>query len=202
MDNHGRINFIPVSSKLKWDEYFMLQAMLASYKSKDPNTKVGCVFVDENHHQITMGYNGAVAGIDETQMPWGNDRTVPLEYQKYGYVIHAEANAIIHKNASLVGSRAYVTLFPCNECAKLIASQRVREIIYLDDKYDDSSEVKIAKKIFDLSGVTYRQLAMSETLLGALNEYLLSLLPTASKKPLKQRNDHIEQKDQSDTAHR
>lgn len=170
------VNFIPVKSNLSWDEYFMLQAMLASYKSKDPSTKVGCVFVDEHHHQITMGYNGAIAGIDETKMPWGNDRSVPLEFQKYGYVIHSEANAITHRNASLAGARGYVTLFPCNECAKLIASQKVAEIIYLSDKYRDTPEIRISKRIFDLAGVKYRQMTMSSALVSKFNDYLLSML--------------------------
>ncbi|MFM8313977.1 MAG: deoxycytidylate deaminase [Deltaproteobacteria bacterium] len=173
---HHLVNFVPVASQLHWDEYFMLQAMLASYKSKDPNTKVGCVFVDEKNHQITMGYNGAVAGVDETQIPWGNDRSVPLEYQKYGYVIHSEANAISHARGSLKGSRGYITLFPCNECAKLIANQRVTEIIYLSDKYRDTPENKISKKIFDLSGVRTRALTMDPKLIDRVHAYLLGLL--------------------------
>ncbi|NBX83661.1 cytidine deaminase [bacterium] len=173
---HHLVNFVPVASQLHWDEYFMLQAMLASYKSKDPNTKVGCVFVDENNHQITMGYNGAVAGVDESQIPWGNDRSVPLEYQKYGYVIHSEANAISHARGSLKGSRGYITLFPCNECAKLIANQRVTEIIYLSDKYRNTPENKISKKIFDLSGVRYRALTLDPQLIDRVHTYLLGLL--------------------------
>lgn len=176
MASDERVNFIPVASTLSWDEYFMLQAMLASYKSKDPSTKVGCVFVDKNNHQITMGYNGAVAGIDESQMPWGNDRTVPAEYQKYGYVIHSEANAITHRNASLEGSRGYVTLFPCNECAKLIASQKVDEIVFLSDKYKDTPEVRISKRIFDLSGVRYRQMELAPSVVSKLHVYLKSIL--------------------------
>jgi len=60
------INFIEAKSALSWDEYFMLQAMIAAFKSKDPATKVGSVFVGQNNHQITMGYNGLVAGIDES----------------------------------------------------------------------------------------------------------------------------------------
>jgi len=154
----------------------MLQAMLASYKSKDPNTKVGCVFVDRFNHQITMGYNGAVAGIDEAQMPWGNNKEVPYEFQKYGYVIHSEANAISHRNASLEGSRGYVTLFPCNECAKLIASHRVSEILYLSDKYRDTPEIRISKRIFDLAGVRYRPVTVSVELIEGLNQYLHSML--------------------------
>jgi dCMP deaminase len=170
------VNYIPVESSLCWDEYFMLQAMLASFKSKDPNTKVGCVFVDENNHQITMGYNGTVAGIDESQIPWGNDKTVPLEYQRYGYVVHAEANAISHSNASLKRSRGYVTLFPCNECAKLIASQRVAEVVYLSDKYSDTPEVRISKKLFDLAGIKYRPVDLRPQVIEHLSDYLKGLL--------------------------
>ena len=137
-------------STLSWDEYFMLQAMIAAFKSKDPATKVGSVFVDKNNHQITMGYNGFVAGIDEAKVPWGKDKSLPLEFQKYGYVVHSEANAILHSSRSLEGSRAYVTLFPCNECAKLIASSKVTEVIYLSDKHQETESNRIAKKIFDL----------------------------------------------------
>ena len=73
-------NYFEVKSQLSWDEYFMLQAMMASFKSKDPATKVGCVFVDQNNHQITMGYNGFVAGIDESQLPWGKDKSQPQNH--------------------------------------------------------------------------------------------------------------------------
>lgn len=170
------VNFIPVSSRLQWDEYFMLQAMLASFKSKDPNTKVGCVFVDRNNHQLTMGYNGAIAGVDESKMPWGNDRTVPYEYQKYGYVMHGEANAISHRTASLEGSRGYVTLFPCNECAKLIASQKVSEIIYLSDKYRDTPENRISKHLFELAGVKFRQITLRKEIVDELKSYLHTIL--------------------------
>lgn len=169
-------NFIPSKSPLSWDEYFMLQAMIAAFKSKDPATRVGSVFVDHNNHQITMGYNGFVAGIDESKLPWGKDKSLPLEFQKYGYVVHSEANAILHASRSLEGSRVYVTLFPCNECAKLIASSKVREVIYLSDKDSHTEGNRIAKKIFDLSSVKYRKLEFSPELLQKLNEHLLNLI--------------------------
>lgn len=166
------INFIPVHSALNWDEYFMLQAMIAAFKSKDPATKVGTVFVDNNHHQVTMGYNGLIAGIDENKIPWGKDQSVSLEFQKYGYVVHAEANAILHSSQKLDGTKAYVTLFPCHECAKLIASSKVREVIYLSDKYIHTESNRIAKKIFELAGVSYRQLPFNDKILDKLNEHL------------------------------
>lgn len=174
MDNN--VNFIEVMSPINWDEYFMLQAMIASFRSKDPATKVGSVFVDPYNHQITMGYNGFVAGIDETKLPWGKNGSVSLEYQKYGYVVHAEANAILHASRSLEGSRCYVTLFPCNECAKLIASKRVSEVIYLSDKHQDKEHTKIAKRIFELAGIKYRQLSVSQELLDDLGTHLKKLI--------------------------
>ena len=174
--SNDQVNFIETKSALNWDEYFMLQAMIAAFKSKDPATKVGCVFVDQNNHQITMGYNGFIAGIDESKLPWGKDKTVPLEFQKYGYVVHSEANAILHSSRSLAGSRAYVTLFPCNECAKLISSSKVSEVIYLSDKHQDSESNRMAKKIFELSGISFRQLEYRPEILLKLNEHLQNLL--------------------------
>ena len=154
----------------------MLQAMTASFKSKDPNTKVGCVFVDDNNHQISMGYNGQIAGIDEQKLPWGNDKTVGFERQKYAYVVHSEANAILHAKSSLENSRVYVTLFPCHECAKMIATVKVKEVVYLSDKYQGTVENDIAKKIFDLSGIRYRQLSVRPDLIQNLGQYLISML--------------------------
>lgn len=169
-------NYFKVESNLNWDEYFILQAMIASFKSKDPSTKVGCVIVNENNHQVTMGYNGMVAGIDEGQLPWGKDKTVPLEHQKYAYVVHAETNAILHASRSLEGCRAYVTLFPCNECAKLIASKKIKEVIYLSDKHRELETNTVAKKIFDLAGIKYRSVEIGEKHLKKLNEHLKHLI--------------------------
>lgn len=167
-------NYFDVSSALSWDEYFMLQAMLASFKSKDPATKVGSVFVDQNNHQLTMGYNGFIAGIDEAKLPWGKDKDQPLEHQKYGYVVHSEANAILHSPTSLSNSKCYVTLFPCNECAKLLASVKVSEVIYLSDKHCETQSNTIAKKIFDLTGIKYRQLTPSKDVINKLTHHLIS----------------------------
>jgi dCMP deaminase len=171
-----RVNFLPVNSTLNWDEYFMLQAMMASFKSKDPNTKVGCVFVDDNNHQLSMGYNGQIAGIDETKTPWGNNKTVPLDQQKYAYVVHSEANAILHAKADLAHSRCYVTLFPCHECAKMIATVKVKEVVFLSDKYSDTLENQISKRILDMSGVNYREIKIRKEIVTDLCSYLTSVI--------------------------
>lgn len=171
-----KVNFLPVSSHLNWDEYFMLQAMMASFKSKDPNTKVGCVFVDDNNHQLSMGYNGQLAGIDESKIPWGRNKTVPLDQQKYAYVVHSEANAILHAKADLAESRCYVTLFPCHECAKMIATVKVKEVVFLSDKYSDTVENQIAKRIFDMSGIKYREMKLRKDIVTDLTTYFSTVI--------------------------
>lgn len=171
-----KINFFPVSSKLNWDEYFMLEALMASFKSKDPNTKVGCVFVDDNNHQLSMGYNGQIAGIDETKIPWGNITTVPLDQQKYAYVVHSEANAILHAKADLTGSRCYVTLFPCHECAKMLATKKIKEVIYLSDKYNGTPGNQVAKKIFEMSNIKVRELKITADVVDNLTQYLHAMI--------------------------
>ncbi len=170
MENN-KINFIDVNSAINWDEYFMLQAVMASFKSKDPATKVGCVFVDQNNHQITFGYNGFVAGIDESKLPWGKDKEVSLEFQKYGYVVHAEANAILHTTNALSNAKCYVTLFPCHECAKLLASSKVSEIIYLQDKHSGTESNRISKKIFELTEIKTRKLELSSDIIDKLTSH-------------------------------
>ena len=105
----------------------------------------------------------------------GKDTSVPLEHQKYAYVVHAEVNAILHSPGSLIGARAYVTLFPCHECAKLIASCKVSEIIYLSDKYKDTESNRIARKIFHLAGIKTRQFSLSQSIIKELSRHLCDL---------------------------
>lgn len=164
-------NYIPVKSSINWDEYFMMQALIASYRSKDPSTKVGSVFVDHRNHQISMGYNGFIAGIDEKQLPWGKIKDLPYEEQKYAYVVHSEANAILHATGSLENSKCYVTLFPCHECAKLLATVKIKEVIYLHRKEGTESD-RISQKIFDLSKITYRPLSIDEATIKPFFDYI------------------------------
>ena len=124
-----------------------------------------------------MGYNGFVAGIDETLLPWGKATNQPPEYQKYSYVVHAEANAILHAKAPLEGSKCYVTLFPCHECTKLIASVKVKEIIFLSDKHCHTDSNAISKRILEMCGISYRKLEIKEELFKSVSDHLLKLNP-------------------------
>lgn len=141
---------------LSWDQYFMGVALLSAQRSKDPNTQVGACIVNKEHKILSMGYNGMPSGCEDDLMPWGRDEE-PLE-SKYMYVCHAELNAILnYGGGSLKDAIVYVTLFPCNECAKAIIQSGIKEIVYLSDKYADSEATKASKRMFDIVGVKYRQ---------------------------------------------
>ena len=58
---------------------------------------------------------------------------------------------------TLRGSRCYVTLFPCNECAKAIIQAGIKEVIYMCDKYADSESTMASKKMFEMAGVKYTE---------------------------------------------
>ena len=143
-------------AKLTWDEYFMAMAKLSALRSKDPNTKVGACIVDQDHKVVSNGYNGMPRGIDETKVSWNKGEGLD---SKYLYVCHAEFNAILNtrNGASLRGCRLYVTLFPCNECAKAVIQTGIKEVIYLDNKYQDTTGVQASLKMLKLAGIKIRK---------------------------------------------
>ena len=141
---------------LSWDEYFMGLAILSSQRSKDPSTQVGACIVNSELKIVSVGYNGAPRGYDDDKdMTW--ERSGDFLDTKYAYVCHSELNAILNSNMSVKNCKLYVTLFPCNECAKVIIQSGIKEIVYLSDKYEGTKENIAAKKIFDVCGVKYRE---------------------------------------------
>lgn len=143
---------------ISWDDYFMGVAILSSMRSKDPNTQVGACIVNRDKKIVGIGYNGFPIGINDSEFPWENVGE-HLD-TKYPYVVHAEPNAILNSTTSLKNCILYVTLFPCNECAKLIIQAGIKEIIFLEDKYSSSESIIASKKMFDAVGVTYRRINM------------------------------------------
>ena len=139
---------------ITWDEYFMGVAMLAARRSKDPNTQVGACIVSPDNIIISTGYNGLPNGCSDDEYPWEREG----EETKYPYVVHAELNAILNANGrDLRGSRLYVALFPCNECAKAIIQAGIKTIVYGQDKYADTPAVRASKRMLNAAGVRYYQ---------------------------------------------
>lgn len=155
-----------MSSKRKdyinWDEYFMGVAKLSGMRSKDPNTQVGCCIVSQDNKILSMGYNGLPQGCSDDEFPWEREGENPLE-TKYIYTVHSELNAILnYRGGSLEGAKLYVSLFPCNECAKAIIQSGIKEVIYAENKYQDTAAVQASMRMFQGAGVSYQQYRFSD----------------------------------------
>ena len=114
---------------------------------------------------VGIGYNGFPRGCSDDVLPWGREGENELD-TKYMYVCHAEMNAILNINTAnargcKVGSESgikqqmYVSLFPCNNCCKMIIQSGIVEVIYLRDKYYDSNMSVASRRMFDMAGVKY-----------------------------------------------
>ncbi|GER53180.1 deoxycytidylate deaminase [Striga asiatica] len=146
---------------LSWDDYFMAIAFLSAERSKDPNRQVGACLVSENGIILGIGYNGFPRGCSDDKLPWSkkSKNGNPLE-TKYPYVCHAEVNAILNTNhASAAGQKLYVTMFPCNECAKIIIQSGVSEVIYYVEKRLDNTDAAYvaSHKLLSMAGVKVRR---------------------------------------------
>ena len=140
---------------ISWDDYFMGLAHLSAMRSKDPNTQVGACIVDNDKKVVSIGYNGMPKGLDD-KFPW--EREGGFLDTKYAFVVHAELNAILNSSRPVEGCTIYVSLFPCNECAKAIIQSGIKAIIYESDKYADTESVMASKKMLLNAGVTLKQL--------------------------------------------
>lgn len=137
---------------ISWDEYFMGVALLASGRSKDPNTQVGACIVDEQNRILSTGYNGFPQGCSDDEFPWNRDES--LGETKYQFVVHAELNAVLNaRGKNLSGSKLYVSLFPCHECAKAIIQSGIAEVVYLSDKYNGTASDIASKRMLRAANV-------------------------------------------------
>lgn len=146
---------------MKFDPINMQQALDVAQKSEDPQTKVGCVILNKDG-AYSSGYNHMP---ERARVKFPLCRDDDLVKSKYPYIIHAEMDAItkLHKwcrtDNNLV---AYVTLFPCSNCAKLLVQSGVKEIYYLDDKYADKPDTIASKKLLDGCRVKYHKVEFDQ----------------------------------------
>lgn len=147
---------------ISWDEYFMGVAYMSAMRSKDPNTQVGACIVSQDNKILSMGYNGFPRGCSDDEFPWCREGD-PLD-NKYFYTTHSELNAILnYRGGSLENAKMYVTLFPCNECAKAIIQAGIKTLFYADDKYSDTASVIASKRMLKASGVEFKKYEKSGT---------------------------------------
>ena len=109
-----------------WDEYFLNMSGLAKSKSRDRSSQVGCVIVGDGNSVLSMGYNGFPRGVRD------NIEERHIRPLKYKFTEHAERNAIYNaarNGICLLGSRIYVHIWPCTDCARAIIQSGISKII-------------------------------------------------------------------------
>lgn len=139
------------------EELYMNMALLSSARSKDPNTQVGACYVSSDGKLLSIGYNGTPDGWLDDKFPWGNKED-DEKNTKYPYVIHAEMNGITSYKGPITdfkGSTIYVTLFPCQNCAKLLIQAGVKRIVYLIDDRQETEDNICTKTMLEQCGVEY-----------------------------------------------
>jgi dCMP deaminase len=122
------------TARPSWDDYFMATAVLISTRSPCERLHVGCVIVsagDRKNRIIAAGYNGFLPGTPHvSRVRDGHEQAT----------VHAEQNAIAdaaRRGSSVEGCVAYVTHFPCVNCAKILASSGISEVRYREDYHND-----------------------------------------------------------------
>jgi dCMP deaminase len=117
-----------------WDEYFMATAVLMSTRSPCERLHVGCVIVTggvRRNRLVAAGYNGYLPGSPhKSRVREGHEQAT----------VHAEQNAIAdaaRRGSSVEGCVAYVTHYPCINCAKILASAGIAEIRYRRNYHND-----------------------------------------------------------------
>jgi len=142
-----------MNKRPSWDEYFLKLADLVSTRSPDPRTKHGCVITDKFHRVKSLGYNGPIQGIDDSQIP----TEAP---DKYFYFLHSEDNAILQANGSVEGCTVYITGFPCSACLRRLIQAKVSRIVYGNRKSNciDIKDREASNLMIKLSGIEILQI--------------------------------------------
>lgn len=140
-----------LESRPSWDDYFMATALLISTRSPCERLHVGCVIVSSGERKnriVAAGYNGFLPGTPHvSRVRDGHEQAT----------VHAEQNAVAdaaRRGSSLEGCIAYVTHFPCINCAKILAAAGISEVRYHRDYNND---LMVAPLLTD-SGVKIVQL--------------------------------------------
>jgi len=117
-----------------WDEYFMATAHLIASRSPCERLHVGCVIVTggvQRHRLVAAGYNGYLPGTPHVAR---------VRDQHEQGTVHAEQNSVAdaaRRGSSVEGCVAYVTHYPCINCAKILAAAGIRTIKFHQDYHND-----------------------------------------------------------------
>tara|TARA_X000001036_G_scaffold380911_1_gene372628 strand:+ start:168 stop:680 length:513 start_codon:yes stop_codon:yes gene_type:complete len=108
-----------------WEEYFMAMAFVASTRSKDSQTKHGCVITDSKNRILGIGYNSFPVDMPDDILP-------NVRPKKYKWMVHAERNALSNCSIRPENGIAYITGKPCIDCAKSMYQEGIRKFVCFD----------------------------------------------------------------------
>lgn len=163
IEYQGDKNSVEEISATKKDIVYLKIVETIASLSKDKNTKVGCVIIDTKGKVVSMGYNGCVSkfGIHtdctDERVPHSREPEEieisdiyhslgvdisPHQINKYPFMIHAEANALLNTSDMnrLVDATIYCTTFPCATCANMIAQVGIEHVKVLNNKHGTFKE--------------------------------------------------------------
>jgi dCMP deaminase len=134
-----------------WDEYFMATAVLIASRSNCERLHVGCVIVaggERKNRLVAAGYNGFLPGTPHvSRMRGGHEQAT----------VHAEQNAVAdaaRRGSPVGGCIAYITHYPCANCAKMLAASGIAEIRYRSDYHNDP----LVKQLMSDAGIKIQKL--------------------------------------------
>jgi dCMP deaminase len=130
-----------------WHKRFLDLCEHVATWSKDPSTKLGSVIVDDKKRVVSIGYNGFPRGVDDRHDRYDDRPT------KYLFVAHAERNALDNAPMMVDNCTMYVTLLPCNECAKSIIQKGITTVVTYRPEREDVFNWNITLAMFNEAGV-------------------------------------------------
>jgi dCMP deaminase len=148
--------------RLSWDEMFMTAALTIACRSSCLYLHTGAVIVKDKRI-IAEGYNGAPEGIESCVNVGCRKDKYKVDFNVKGTgtcrATHAEVNALeeISKEQAR-GSTIYTLYYPCNECAKIIATNGLKEVVWLK-MYHGEGDL-LSKEIFEEKKIMVRNLKM------------------------------------------
>ena len=137
--------------RLNFSEFGILLSLMASGRSPDIFTKVGGVAFDKNKRILAVCYNGFAPG-QELSPEFLNNRE-----EKNKFVFHSEQNLLSQTKIGEVDT-IFITHSPCENCARLIAANQVKNVIFLQEYHRESK----FKEVFEFYDINWRQINKTE----------------------------------------
>jgi len=133
--------------RLNFEEFGILLALMASGRSVDLFTQVGGVSFDKDKRILAVCYNGFAPG-QEVSDELLNDRE-----KKNSLIFHSEQNLLAQTKIGEVDT-IFLTHSPCQNCARLIAANQVKNVIFLREYHRENK----FKEIFEFYKINWRQI--------------------------------------------